>query len=728
MALLRILFLPEFGQSLRHAAAATARLGALAACLAGGNGRPWTWVALAIVAPGILVILAALVDEAGAQTMDPGLFAVEDSETRTILGFLGGLAVPGAANVLADMMLIYNSGILVLAGVLLIYQCAAGTVDTARQGRWGFGGWQIVRIVTAVALMAPLPGGLNGAQHIVLGLAWLGGDFANAVWQPFTQDFASARPVRPEAGEHLRRAAIARALVAETCLFVANADGAILVAVETDVTRTRIVRRYTGTGADMPDELCGAIAFGVHPAGDAAEFPGGIGNQAPLQESEAASEAVRAMAEAHRLAFEDLLPAIRAMAAELGARFVPASPAYGEPLPEADPWLARRGLAGRYREAMREAMEHATRRHDEAMVSLGEAWNGPQSWLWAGSAFNTLAWQTGRFQAAARNVPRVALPGESLDRWSPPAAAAAESLLAWLARSSMSPILVSAATGGGPASGGTGPDEIVSGLFDFIRFDATIVASGDNPVLDLAVFGHDLIAAALSAIGVLTGASAGSNLLEGVPVIGSALDVFEAVWSVADGFVTLFLGVLLVAGVILAHVLPVLPFIRFLFGIVAWLLAVVEAVLAVTIFAAAHISRDDSERLIATATRQGWLLLPSLVLRPVLMIFGLVLGTFVFLAAMDVLNALWVPQMQKAQASGLADPIGFLAMLVLYTMIAWALMNSAFRLIDTLPSAVLQWIGAAGTGRDDGADRVTAIAVGGISRLSGLNIGRISGR
>ena len=663
----------------------------------------------------MVLVLSGMAAGAFAQTMDPGLFSEEDDATRNLLEFL---KLDGMASGLGDMLFVYNSGVLVLAGVLLLYQCVAGTVDTARQGRWGFGGWQIVRIVTAIALMAPLPGGLNGAQHIVLSLARLGGDFAHAVWQPVTRDLASARPVRPEAGDHLRRAALARALVAETCRHVANAGGVTLIAIETDSSDHATVRRYAGAGSDMPDELCGAIAYGAHAAGDGWSLPGTL--PAPPQGNDATSAAVAELAEAHRHAFERLLPAIQAMAADLARHFIPASVAYGQPLPEANPWLGAHGLAERYRAEMGTALERAARRHDAAMEGLARSWDGPQSWLWAGSAFNTLAWQTGRFQAAARNVPRVALPAENLERWSPAAAGAVESVLAWLARSEMPPLLASPATGDAPAAAGDAPDEIVSNLLDFISFDVAMVATGDNPVVDLASFGHELIAAALSAIGVLTGASAGSNLLESVPVVGPALDTFEAVWSVADGFVTLFLGVLLIAGVTLAHILPMLPFIRFLFGILSWL--------TVTIFAAFHISREEGDRLIATTTRQGWMFLPQIVLTPPLMVLGLVLGTFVFLAAMEVLNALWVPQMQRAQASGLADPVGFLAMLVLYTVIAWTLMNSAFRLIDTLPHVVLRWIGASPSQGEDGASRVTALATGSVSRLSSIRLPHLAGR
>ena len=121
------------------------------------------------------------------------------------------------------MLFAFNAGVLVLAGFLLIWHMVAGTVDTAREGRFGFGAWAIVRIVVAVALMAPLPGGMNGAQHAVIGLAHLGSDFANAVWKPFSEKaLGQSRPIVPRPREALWRAAIARTLMLETCRFAAN--------------------------------------------------------------------------------------------------------------------------------------------------------------------------------------------------------------------------------------------------------------------------------------------------------------------------------------------------------------------------------------------------------------------------------------------------------------------------------------------------------------------------
>ena len=173
------------------------------------------------------------------------------------------------------------------------------------------------------------------------------------------------------------------------------------------------------------------------------------------------------------------------------------------------------------------------------------------------------------------------------------------------------------------------------------------------------------------------------------------------------------------ADAVLAYVLPALPFIRFLFGILGWILNVVVAVLAVTVFAAAHITREDGNRLTTQVTRQGWLFLPALILRPPLMLLGLILGYFVFLAGIGLFNQVWLPQMRDAAASGGLGPVGFLAMLALYVIVAYGLMNASFKLIDLLPSAVLDWIGGRAGAGDDASERTGSAAVGGISRGGG---------
>ena len=725
---LRFLFAPELGRpladALRSASVLLRRVEvgrpAKPAVCEGTASPPGPVPSRSARTRGLLVLLAVLglaglglaavppPEPAAAQSIDRGLFGDADRATRDVLAFLGGLgrARPSAVG---DMLFAFNAGVLVLAGFLLVWHAAAGTVDTAREGRFGFGAWAIVRIVIAVALMAPLPGGMNGAQHAVVGLAHLGGDFANAVWKPFSEEaLAESRPIVPRPREALWRAAISRTLIAETCLRAANRSAALAgddpyVEIDEDEDDGTVTLHYDGEGGGMPDDMCGAIRFSGL---DADGAPG-------------------LAAEGHRRALTQLLPEIRAVAADLAAHYVPGTPLYGRPLPDIDGLLSRQDLAGAYASVLDDALTRAASEERETLARVVAEDAREASWMAAASFFNTIAHRAGLFQAAAHNVPSAALPVPSLDEWVPAADAAVKGVAAQLARSRhYHPMLLSAATAGAgalPAAGGDGG--MVSGLLEFIDLDSVIVADSGNPIADLAALGHGLLNAALAAIAALMGAATGSGLLESIPFIGKGLDVFESAWQVSDALVSTLLGLLIIAGAVLAYVLPALPFIRFLFGILGWILNVAIAVLAVTVFAAAHVTREDGNRLTVQATRQGWLFLPALILRPPLMLLGLILGYFVFLAAIGLFNEVWLPQMRDAGASGGLGPVGFLAMLALYTIIAYGLMNASFKLIDLLPAAVLDWIGGRAGAGDDGGERVGGAAVGGIGRMGALRIG-----
>ena len=721
MGILRFLLLPEFGRALAAAGRASGRIGrGFLALPEPGGGRRWRrpieperrarvllGLTVSLLGAALATLgVAGLTAEAAAQSIDPGLFDRPDRATRDLLAFLSDLDATGHS-VLGDMLFAFNGGVLVLAGFLLIWHAAAGAVDTARHGRWGFGAWEIVRVVTAVALMAPLPGGMNGAQHAVVGLANLGGEFAAAVWAPFSQRaLGRGDPIVPRPSEAVWRSAIARVLLSETCRHAANgaaraAGDAPYVVLRRELTGGVEILRYDGDRRGMPRSLCGAVRF------EGLDRDGSRG----------------IAAHGHRKALTSLLPQLRELAVELGDRYVPGSPAYGKSLPDVEAALDARGLAEAYAAVLDDALRRAASEERRALEAAVAEDARESSWLSAASFFNTVATRTGLFQAAARNVPGAALPLPGLDRWSPAAGAAVKNLLAALADSrAWQPVSF---TGGGAGSlpiASGGDRGLAGGLFAFIDLDATVIADGGNPIADLAGFGHSLVAAALSAVAALSGVAVGSGLLESIPFFGKGLDAFESVWRVTDGFVSTILGVLLIAGATLAYVLPALPFIRFLFGIFGWLLNVVEAVLAVTVFAAAHVTRGDGDRLTVPATRQGWLFLPGLVLRPPLMLFGLILGYFVFLAAIGLLNEVWLPQLRDANAAGGLGPVGFLAMLALYVMAAYALMNGAFKLIDLLPAAVLEWIGGRGDANGGEAERVGAAAIGGIARAGNLRL------
>ena len=84
---------------------------------------------------------------------------------------------------------------------------------------------------------------------------------------------------------------------------------------------------------------------------------------------------------------------------------------------------------------------------------------------------------------------------------------------------------------------------------------------------------------------------------------------------------------------------------------------------------------------------------------------------------------MWLPQMRDAGASAGLGPVGFLAMLALYVIVAYGLMNASFKLIDLLPGAVLDWIGGRAGAGEDGGERAGGTAIAGISRVGSMRIG-----
>ena len=135
-------------------------------------------------------------------------------------------------------------------------------------------------------------------------------------------------------------------------------------------------------------------------------------------------------AQGHRRALTGLLPALRSIAAGLAAHYVPGTPLYGRPLPDIDALLARQDLAGSYARVLDDALTDAASEERETLARVVAEDAREASWMAAASFFNTIAHRVGLFQAAAHNVPAVALPVPSLDEWSPAADAAVKGVAA----------------------------------------------------------------------------------------------------------------------------------------------------------------------------------------------------------------------------------------------------------------------------------------------------------
>jgi hypothetical protein len=158
---------------------------------------------------------------------------------------------------------------------------------------------------------------------------------------------------------------------------------------------------------------------------------------------------------------------------------------------------------------------------------------------------------------------------------------------------------------------------------------------------------------------------------------------------------------LLIPGLTIAFVLPMIPWVMWMAGVMGWLILVCEAVIAVPLWMLAHMTMQG-EGLHGRAN-EGYALLFNVLFRPTLMLFGLFLGYFIFssisflirqtfgLAAGFVLEHGWI----------VTNVLGVIVLLSIFVMTHVVAALMSFRMISLVPHHVPRLLGFHGAGRID---------------------------
>ncbi len=190
---------------------------------------------------------------------------------------------------------------------------------------------------------------------------------------------------------------------------------------------------------------------------------------------------------------------------------------------------------------------------------------------------------------------------------------------------------------------------------------------------------------------------------------------------------------LLIFGFLLGYMLPLMPFFRFVLGVLGWLLLVFEALLAMPLFALAHL-KTDGEGFMSQMAQSGYIMILGLVIRPILMICGLVVGLICFNAIAQLTSVLFTYAITSplSNSSGTISQGGDLASLVinmlLYASFLITLANSSFKAIDLIPNHVMGWLGSRMDSRVDDSSMVQQTAMSGLYAAGGaLNMAMTGG-
>ena len=190
-----------------------------------------------------------------------------------------------------------------------------------------------------------------------------------------------------------------------------------------------------------------------------------------------------------------------------------------------------------------------------------------------------------------------------------------------------------------------------------------------------------------------------------IPVIGLfVMFVFSTLVFMASPILLAWTGVLVSIGFSTAYYVPFIPYMLFIFGVIGWLTAVIEAMVAAPIVALG-MTHPEGDGALGKAD-QAIMILMNVFLRPAMMVIGYLAGIALCYVSIWVLNAGFqhVAQFTQGDSSGgswkggggytnWAGLYAFFFAIVVYTTLYITLAQKAFDLIYSLPDHIMTWIG-----------------------------------
>lgn len=167
-------------------------------------------------------------------------------------------------------------------------------------------------------------------------------------------------------------------------------------------------------------------------------------------------------------------------------------------------------------------------------------------------------------------------------------------------------------------------------------------------------------------------------------------------------FGVVILGALMVFAIMMAYWIPFAPFVIWITSVFGWVVSIMEMLGASFLWAVAHL-HPDGEGMASKWGANGYMIIIEVVLRPALMIMGLVLAFAVTDPFLRFTSAMFFKAMSVANQDNFSALIGFVCYLGIYVGLMVAIIHKSHALIHLIPNAIFKWIGAHANSYDDGA-------------------------
>ncbi|WP_336654359.1 DotA/TraY family protein [Leclercia adecarboxylata] len=205
----------------------------------------------------------------------------------------------------------------------------------------------------------------------------------------------------------------------------------------------------------------------------------------------------------------------------------------------------------------------------------------------------------------------------------------------------------------------------------------------DNPMVMVPHFGFVFLGIAQTLLTVLLGFSVAAF----VPG-GSGTGVVAAILA-ASPFLLMIVPTLVMGGLYAAIYVPMLIFIQMVGALLGWVTMVFEALFASVIWMVAHMSPDADG--FVGKQGQGYLLVLSLILRPVFIVIG-VIGAISIIKPFSYLIGYFWSALTTNMASGFSFVLVTYGLLIIYFMLMKNMMIKVLSLTHSLGDGILTWI------------------------------------
>ncbi|HBH26259.1 MAG TPA: hypothetical protein DDX54_02520 [Rhodospirillaceae bacterium] len=229
-----------------------------------------------------------------------------------------------------------------------------------------------------------------------------------------------------------------------------------------------------------------------------------------------------------------------------------------------------------------------------------------------------------------------------------------------------------------------------SGIFD-IRANKSA-----HPMAQLTALGRSIVERSTRNFLIFVGAFVGEKAL-------GVLGLGDLAKAAADFFFT-FALIGIVIGFILAYVLPFMPLIYFFVAMARWMNGLFEAMLAVPLWAIAHL-RVDGPGLPGKDAAAGYILLLELFLRPTLILVGLLGAVLIFSGTIMVFHDIYdliivnmaghdpvTHPVKWTDAEFYRGPVDEFFYTGMYVVVVYMAATSCFKMVDEVPSQIMRWV------------------------------------